>query len=101
MINKNKLLFNYLKLNPTITIRDLVIWTEKKPFCFNCGHSAIRNLKKYIKQYGYRLDEEWEGKHEYKIFTMVVDIQEEKPIISNVVNGQCGLFDRKAVGLVG
>lgn len=96
---KNKLLFDYLHTNPTFTIRDLVTWTEKKPFCFNCGHSAVRNLKRYIKQFGYRLDEKWEGKHEYKTFTMIVDIPE--PIISNVVNGQTGLFDKKQFAEVG
>lgn len=96
MDNKNKQLFDYLKLNPEFTIRDLVVWTEKKPFCFNCGHSAVRNLKKYIKPFGYRLDEKWIGNHEYKIFTMVVDIKE--PII-NVV-GQTQLFNTRNFEMV-
>lgn len=92
-MNRNKLLFDYLKLHPSITVRELVVWTEKKPFCFNCGHSAIRNLKKYIKPFGYRLDEEWIGNHEYKKFTMVVDIDEPKQqnLFNNIVQVPFGV----------
>lgn len=71
MVTKNELLFDYLLKNPEFTIRDLVVWTDKKPFCFNCGHSAVRQLKKYIANKGFELLEEWVGNHEYKKFTLI------------------------------
>ena len=88
---KVKQLFEYLKLNPVFTIRDLVVWTEEKPFYFNCGHSAVRNLKRYIKHFGYFLEEKWIGKHEYKEFTLKT---------SNIV-GQTHLFDLRSLECVG
>lgn len=62
------MMFEYLQLNPVFTIRDLVVWTSEKPFCYNCGHSAVRNLKKYIRDKGYFISET--KKDNYKVFTM-------------------------------
>lgn len=66
--SKIQMLFEYLKQNPVFTIRDLVVWTSEKPFCYNCGYSTVRNLKKYILHRGYFISEILHDN--YKIFTM-------------------------------
>lgn len=73
MVSKNELLFDYLLDNPIFTIRDLIIYNPKEPNkpCFNCGHSAVRNLKRFIKDKGYVLQEKWIGNHDHKEFKLI------------------------------
>lgn len=78
--SKIQMLFEYLKLNPVFTIRDLVIWTEEKPFCYNCGHSTVRNLKKHIQNKGYFISET--RKDNYKVFKLEIDKRKKERVAS-------------------